>query len=209
MKRRQILITAAASLALAPGAALFLGMTGARADEAPISETDRILGSPEAPITIIEYASLTCPHCASFHAETLPAIKKNWIETGKARLVYRDFPLDGLALRAAALASCVEGERYFNFLDTLFRGQQSWARAQDPLGALAKIARLAGMNQETFDSCIGDNATLDRILQQRVEATQAFDIKSTPSFIVNGKKVEGARTTQQFEQVLEAADPKS
>ena len=208
MKRRRILTAAAASLALVPGA-LMLGGTGARAEDAPVSETDRILGSPEAPITIIEYASMTCPHCASFHADTLPTIKKNWIETGKARLVYRDFPLDGLALRAAALATCVEGDRYFSFIDTLFRGQQSWARAQDPLGALAKIARLAGMNQETFDGCIGDNATLDRILQQRVEATEAFDIQSTPSFIVNGKKVEGARTTQQFEQVLEAADPKT
>jgi len=209
MKRRQILFTAVASLALAPGAALLVGSAGARAEDAPVSETDRILGSPEAPITIIEYASMTCPHCASFHADTLPTIKKNWIETGRARLVYRDFPLDGLALRAAALASCVEGDRYFSFVDTLFRGQQTWARAQDPLGALAKIARLAGMNQETFDSCVGDNATLDRLLQQRVEATEAFDIQSTPSFIVNGKKIEGARTTQQFEQVLEAADPKT
>ena len=103
----------------------------------------------------------------------------------------------------------MEGERYFSFLDTLFRGQQSWARAQDPLGALAKVARLAGMDQATFDACVTDNEVLDRLVQQRADASQTFDIRSTPSFIVNGKKIEGARTTEQFEQVLEAADPGS
>ncbi len=209
MNRRQILITGAASLTLFLGGPALVGSSGLRAEEVPVTDSDRILGSPEAPITIIEYASLTCPHCASFHADILPGIKKNWIESGKARLVYRDFPLDGLALRAAALAGCTEGARYFSFIDMLYRGQRQWSRASDPVAALAQIARLAGIDQVTFDACISDKEELDRILQGQIKAKEAFDIQSTPSFIINGEKVEGARSGQQFQKLLEAAESKT
>jgi len=206
MERRQILIAGSAALALLPTAPALLGARRALAEEAPVLDGERILGRPEAPITIIEYSSLTCPHCASFHRDTLPTIKKNWIEPGKARLVYRDFPLDGLALRAAALASCVEGEAYFGFLDALFRGQARWSRAKDPTAALAQVARLAGIDQKTFDGCIADKEEMDRILKQKVEGTQAYDIESTPTFIINGRKVPGALPAQQFEKILAEAE---
>lgn len=206
MKRRQILITAAGSLAFMLGAPRFASRPAAAAGGKKVTDDDRILGSVEAPITIIEYASMTCPHCANFHINTLPDIKKNWIETGKARLVYRDFPLDGLALRAAALATCIEGDRYFSFVDTLYRGQQHWARAQDPVAALAQVARLAGIDQATFESCISDTGTLNGILEQQKEAKDAFDISSTPTFVINGRKIEGARTAEQFQKELEAAE---
>ncbi len=209
MKRRQILTTGMASLTLFLGGPQLAGISGLRAEEAPVSDSDRILGSPDAPVTIIEYASLTCPHCASFHVDTLPDIKKNWIEPGKARLVYRNFPLDGLALRAAALASCSEGDRYFSFVDMLYRGQKQWSRAADPVAALAQLARLAGIDKQTFDACISDREELDRILQQQIEGKKAFGIQSTPSFIINGEKVEGAKTNQQFEKLLEAAESKT
>ncbi len=209
MKRRQILTTGMASLTLFLGGPQLAGISGLRAEEAPVSDSDRILGSPDAPVTIIEYASLTCPHCASFHVDTLPDIKKNWIEPGKARLVYRNFPLDGLALRAAALASCTEGDRYFSFVDMLFRGQKQWSRAADPVAALAQLARLAGIDKQTFDACISDREELDRILRQQIEGKEAFGIQSTPSFIINGEKVEGAKTNQQFEKLLEAAESKT
>ena len=209
MNRRQILTTGMASLTLFLGGPQLAGISGLRAEEAPVSDSDRILGSPDAPVTIIEYASLTCPHCASFHVDTLPDIKKNWIEPGKARLVYRNFPLDGLALRAAALASCTEGDRYFSFVDMLFRGQKQWSRAADPIAALAQLARLAGIDKQTFDACISDREELDRILQQQIEGKEAFGIQSTPSFIINGEKVEGAKTNQQFEKLLEAAESKT
>lgn len=206
MNRRQILITGVASLTLFLGGPAFVGSAALGAEEAPVTDSDRILGSPDAPVTIIEYSSLTCPHCANFHVNTLPDIKKNWIEPGKARLVYRDFPLDGLALRAAALAACTEGERYFSFVDMLFRGQKQWARAADPVGALAQLARLAGIDRQTFDACISDKETLDRILQVQITGKEAFEIQSTPSFIINGEKVQGTRTFEQFQKLLEEAE---
>jgi protein-disulfide isomerase len=206
MERRQILIAGSAALALLPTGSRLLGARGALADEAPVVDGERILGQVEAPITIIEYSSLTCPHCAAFHRDTLPTIKKNWIEPGKARLVYRPFPLDGLALRAAALASCVEGEAYFGFLEALFRGQARWARAKDPTAALAQLARLVGIDQKTFDGCIADKEEMDRILKQKIEGTRAYDIESTPTFIINGRKVPGALKPEQFEKILAEAE---
>ena len=209
MNRRQILITGSAGLALFATSPAIFGTSAARAQEAPVTDSDRVLGQPDAPITIIEYASLTCPHCASFHKDVLPTIKKNWIKPGKARLVYRDYPLDGLALRAATLASCVKGDSYFGFLDALFRGQQTWARAGDPAAALAKIARLAGIDQKTFDACISDTTEMDRILKQQADASLTFDIKSTPSFVINGEKVTGGRSAEEFEKLLARAESQS
>ena len=94
---------------------------------------EQILGDPDAPVTIIEYASLTCPHCAQFHNEVLPELKERYIAPGKVRLIYRDFPLDQVALAAAALAHCDGSDRYFSMLDVLFETQRNWARADDPI----------------------------------------------------------------------------
>ncbi len=206
MKRRQILVNGAAALAVLPGVPALLRVPRARADEVPVTEEDRILGNPDAPITIIEYSSLTCPHCARFHKDTLPAIKKIWIVPGKARLVYRNFPLDGLALRAAAVASCVEGDAYFSFLDALFRGQAQWSRAKDPTAALAQVARFAGIDQKGFDACLADKEEMDHILKQKIDGQQAYNINSTPTFIINGEKVEGALGPEQFGKLLAKAE---
>jgi protein-disulfide isomerase len=206
MKRRQILVSGSAGLAVFAIAPVLLGGRGARAEEAPVTEDDRILGQADAPITIIEYASLTCPHCARFHQGALQTIKRDWIEPGKARLVYRDYPLDGLALRAAALAQCIEGDSYFGFLDALFRGQLTWARASDPSSALAMVARLAGIDRKTFDACISDTKVMDRILKQQAAASKAFGIQSTPTFLINGAKVEGALDTGEFVKLLVRAE---
>ena len=209
MKRRKILIGAGIALSSTLTLPGLLAGRPAHAQGAEVAADERILGSPEAPVTIIEYASLTCPHCATFHAETLPQLKKTWIEPGRARLVYRDFPLDGLALRAAALAECFDGPHYFVFLDTLYRSQQTWARSQDPLGALAQTARLAGLDQKSFDACISDTAVLDRILKKQAAGKEKFKVQSTPTFVVNGRKIEGARSAAQFEKVLEEAESES
>src|SRR6202043_2659455 len=119
-----------------------------------LSKDDRILGNPEAPITIVEYASLTCPHCAHFANDILPEIKKEWIDTGKAKLVLRDFPLDEPALRAARIARCAPPERYYAFADTFFSAQEKWVRSGDYREALARLAKLGGMGQAEFDTCI-------------------------------------------------------
>jgi len=172
-----------------------------------ISNDDRILGQPDAPITIVEYASLTCPHCAHFQAEVLPEIKKQWIDTGKAKLVLRDFPLDEEALRAAMIARCAPPARYYAFADTFFAAQDKWVRERDYQGALAKLARLGGMGKEEFDACLRNKQLEDSIVESRFVASKTLDVNSTPTFFINGNKFTGAPTAQDFAANLEAALP--
>ena len=166
-------------------------------------DQEMVLGAADAPITMIEYSSLTCPHCAKFHVETLPAIKTNYIDSGKARLVYRDFPLNNAALQAAALAHCAGPDRYFQFLDVLFRSQESWAMTDDPVSALVRIGRMGGLKGDQIEACLNDKALIDRILASRVEGARDFDVASTPTFIINGEKLVGALPYEQFEEVFE------
>ncbi len=173
------------------------------ADEVKLYDDDRIVGSPDAPITIVEYASLTCPHCASFHANTYPQLKKEWIDTGRAKLVFRHFPLDGIGLRAAAVSNCLEGDRHFGFIEVLMKSMQQWARSQDPTRALAQISALAGINQEQFEKCFNDEAEMDKILARRTEAANEYNVNSTPSFLVNGRLVTGAQSFEAFNRILE------
>jgi len=170
---------------------------------------DRIFGDAEAPITIIEYSSLTCPHCAKFHKETLPDVKDNWVDSGKVRIVYRHFPLDGLALRAAMVTNCLDDERYFTFLEALFPGQKLLAQASDPVKALSQIAALAGLKSERFEACIEDESQANAILERRKHGEATDDIGATPTFIVNGRKVEGALGYEAFSKVLEEAEGQS
>ena len=201
MNRRKMLIAIAASALVAPAATGFHA-GAARAEAQTIFPDDRILGPADAPITIIEYSSLTCPHCATLHREALPKIKETWIAEGKARLVFRHFPLDAMALRAAAVADCIEGERFFGFLDLLFKSQKRWAKSNPPLKVLGQMARLAGMSQERFEACANDNAEMDRILQRQQHGMQTYDVKSTPTLIINGRKVEGARDFDYLEKIF-------
>jgi len=201
MKRRQILLGSLAVTALA--VPLVGGIAGsAHAQSVEIFPDDRILGSTDAPLTIIEYSSLTCPHCASLHGNALQRIKETWIAEGRARLVYRHYPLDGLALRAASVANCIEGDRHFAFLDLLFQNQKRWARSEDPRQALSQTARLAGMNKTQFESCFADEAAMDKILTRAQHGGKTFNVESTPTLIVNGRKVEGARSFEEFDQIF-------
>jgi protein-disulfide isomerase len=171
MKRRKILIDFG-RLGIAAGTSAVLGGIGgggvatsfAWAQDGGLPE--RALGPPDSEITIIEYASLTCPHCAHFHETTYPELKAQWIDSGKARFVYRHFPLDGLALRAAALAECMEGQRFFGFLNLLFTNQQSWARSSDPIKALQNLAKQAGMDEATSEACLTDDVVISQVLAQ-------------------------------------------
>ena len=215
MERRHILISGAALAVLAAGGGLGLLLRDGqaedtlKADEKGVFAGDRILGDPNAPITIIEYSSLTCPHCAAFHADTLPAIKKNWIEEGKARLIYRHFPFDALGTYAALAANCVEGDRHFGFIDILFRNQARWTRAQDPRAAITQMAALAGIDQASLNACVQDEAALVRIQKLREYGSEEYGINSTPSFIINGKKLVGNQGLEKFEQALREASSQS
>ena len=172
-----------------------------------ITRDDRILGNPDAPITIIEYASMTCPHCAHFQDEVLPEIKKQWIDTGKAKLVLRDFPLDEEALRAAMIARCAPPDRYYAFADTFFASQSKWVGSRDYREALARLARLGGMNKEEFDACLTNKRLEDSIVQSRFVASKELDVNSTPTFFINGTKYTGAPTVQDFSANLQSALP--
>src|SRR5271169_2542480 len=173
-----------------------------------VTTDDRILGNPDAPITIVEYASLTCPHCAHFANEVLPELKKKWIDTGKAKLVLRDYPLDEPALRAAMIARCAPPDRYYAFVDTFFAAQEKWVRA-DYREALARLAKLGGMGTEEFDACLKNTELENKIVEGRLKATQELDVNSTPTFFVNGSKLAGAPTTEEFEKVLSGLAAKS
>ncbi|MDH5412374.1 MAG: DsbA family protein, partial [Alphaproteobacteria bacterium] len=178
----------------------------ASADILSIEEAmqDRVIGNAEAPITIIEYASLTCPHCATFHAETLPQIKKEWIETGKAKLIYRDFPLDKYAASAAMIARCAPEDKYFIFLNAFYAQQKNWSRADDPVRVLTQLAGLGGMSKDDVDACLANEELQDAILQMRLDGQMEHGINSTPSFVINGKMINNL-PYEDFKDILEDA----
>jgi protein-disulfide isomerase len=186
------------------------GASGAdAARQLAVQPGDRILGKADAPITIIEYASLTCPHCAHFDVAVLPKLKEKWIDTGKAKLVLRDFPLDALALSAATVARCVPAEKFYPLVDTFFAQQEQWAAAHEPRAALEKLAKLAGIGDKQFKTCTEDKKLEDQVVQSRLTAAQQLGVNSTPSFFVNGQKFEGAPTFEAFDQLLSGLAAKS
>ncbi len=168
---------------------------------------ERILGDPAAPITIVEYSSLTCPHCRSFHEDVLPALMEAYIDTGKAKLVFRDFPLDGLALRASMMARCAPAKRYFNFIEALFRSQSTWATNTNPMAALARVGKLGGMSQTDFDACMQNEALFDGILRSRQVAAVEFAVEASPTFIINGQKMTQRPSFESFESMLKRLAP--
>ncbi len=174
----------------------------------PPDARDMVLGDLEAPIKIVEYASLTCPRCASFHNDVLPRLKADYIDTGKARLVYRDFPLDRVALQAATIARCAGDDRFFGFIEVLYGTQESWARSSTPIDALAGIVRVGGLKREAIDACLADKALVDGILAVRLRGDKEFGVRRTPTFVINGEKVVGALTYERFKDILDPMVPK-
>ncbi len=194
--------------ALAPAADSGPGASDA-ASLLAISKDDRILGSPTAPITIVEYASLTCPHCAHFTDEVLPEIKKKWIDTGKVKLVLRDFPLDDEAVHASMIARCAPHDRFYAFIDTFFADQANWAAAPDYQAALSRLAELGGMSKDQVDACLKDETLQNQVLASRLTAANQLGVNATPTFFVNGTKFTGAPTVEEFDKLLSGLSAKS
>ncbi|MGY8995390.1 MAG: DsbA family protein [Alphaproteobacteria bacterium] len=193
LKRRQF-ITAVAATAALP-------LVGVRAqDSAPLP--DMILGDPNAPIEIIEYSSMTCPHCAAFHVNTLPELKAQYLDTGRAKLVFREFPLDRVALGVSVIARCMGEERFFDFIDVMFRTQEQWSRSDDPIGEIKKIVRMGGQDPDMVDACLEDQALIDGVLAVRLAGDEQYDISSTPTFIVDGENVPGNMSFEKFDDLL-------
>jgi protein-disulfide isomerase len=174
-----------------------------------VGKDDRTLGNADAPITIVEYASLTCPHCAHFANDVLPELKKKWIDSGKAKLVLRDYPLDEPALRAAMIARCAPPDRFYAYVDTFFAAQDKWVMARDYREALARLVKLGGMSQDEFDNCLKNTELENKIVEGRLVASKELDVNSTPTFFINGTKFAGAPTVEEFDKVLSGLSAKS
>ena len=173
-----------------------LSFTDARARIVDTIEAlkEKKIGTKEANIEIIEFASLTCGHCAKFHNEVFPKIKKEFIDTGKVSFIYQDFPLDKFALKASVIARCSGEKKFFSFLKVLYSKQKDWTRTEDPFRSLLKIAKLGGLKNEEIKVCVGNKSIEDGILKQRLNASKKFDIKATPTLYINGEKYDGDLT---------------
>ena len=164
--------------------------------------SERVVGDADAPITIVEYFSLTCPGCAGFHNDVFDDLKAKYVDTGKVKFVYSDFPLDGVALRAAMVARCVDSRRYPGIIQVLFKTQDNWARASDPVAELRKIGQLAGLGDDAFQSCLQSEALANGILEQRQAASTA-GVQSTPTFTIDGQIYPGSRSVEEFSEILD------
>ena len=211
--RRQML-AATAIVALAGGAGTLLSRLTrpAAADTPEIDQTelakagpdgDIVLGSAKAPVTVIEYASMTCPHCAHFSATTFPEFEKRYIDTGKVRFIFREFPLDPLAAAGFMLARCAGNDKFMPIVETLFAKQSEWI-VQQPIEPLRTIAKQFGFTQESFDQCLANQKVLDGIQDVRDRAASKLGVNSTPTFFVNGKKLVG---DQSIEALAKEIDP--
>ena len=163
--------------------------------------TDHVLGDAKAPITLIEYASFTCPHCAHFSVAVLPELKKKWVDTGKVKLIYRDFPLDQTALKAAQLAECAGNDKYFGVIDMIFATQQKWATASDPIADLSKSLRIAGMGDAEVKACLANDAVANGVIAD-YRGGETLGVNSTPTLFINGELFKGARSIEELDAVF-------
>ncbi|MBX2833469.1 MAG: DsbA family protein [Micavibrio sp.] len=167
---------------------------------------DRIIGNPSAPIKIAEFASLNCSHCADFHRNVMGDFKKAYTDTGRAYVVYSDFPLNAVALQASMVARCLPEDRYFDFIDDLFATQAEWAFSPRYLKELEKKAAGYGMSSELFEACVNNEQLRESIVGGVKAASEVWNVSSTPSFVVNNQvKIMGARDLAGFEQNLNQA----
>lgn len=168
-----------------------------------IAPDDIALGKADAPVTVIAYVSLTCPHCREFEETVFPKIKSTYIDTGKVRWVVRDFPLDKAALDAAMVARCAGPDRRFALISLFFDRQEGWAGASDPVSAMTKVAGLAGMTSANVSACLKNKGVEKAVLDQRLQAEKVFGVDATPTFIVNGTKHVGEASFDGFKAILD------
>ena len=195
------------------GGATILGACGGGTSASPTSPAaplanvaellgERSVGSATAPVTIIQYSSLTCPHCATFHVVTWPLIRAAYVDGGQVRLVYRDFPLDSTALAGASLARCAGASRFFQALDLLYAKQATWTSAGDSRAAMKQALAPIGMTSSEMDSCLASSELQNGIQQIRQDGQSRDGITAVPSFMINGRKVVGALPFSEFDAII-------
>lgn len=203
---RRTLVTHAASVI-----ALLVGFdsgpaTAQRMSDKILNETgplpERVFGSSSAKVTVVEYASLTCHHCRDFHTKTWPAVKAKYVDTGKVRFIVREFPLDQVALGGFMLARCAGDSKWYETVDTLYRNDDAWAHAPNPLEGLRKLMLNAGMSNESFEACLKDKTLQENITTVSRNGSLA-GVTSTPTFFINGTKHQGFMTIEQFGSIVD------
>ncbi|MGA7804282.1 DsbA family protein [Bradyrhizobium sp.] len=168
----------------------------------PVSLPDMALGPADAKVTITEFASMTCPHCAAFNAEVFPKIKSEYIDTGKVRYIFREFPLDIKAAAGSMLARCIakdDAQKYFAVVDLLFRQQSDWVM-KNTTETLTRIGKQAGLSQQQVEDCLKDQALLNKIEADQKYANDVLKVDSTPTFFINGEKIKGEASIEEFEK---------
>ena len=187
------------------------GLT-ASAQSVEIKPTDMVHGKPDAKATIIEYASMTCPHCAAFQKEVIPLLNKDYVDTGKVKLIFREYPLDGAARYASAVARCFSGDQFFSFIDLVFANQMNWIKdfdgnqqitKEDIVEGLSQLARQAGMSKEKVEMCGDDPKNLAIVDENWKEGMTRYNVNSTPTFIINGVSHSGEIPYDQLKQILD------
>lgn len=163
---------------------------------------EQAMGSTTAPVTIIEYASMTCSHCQAFHEKTLPSLKAKYIDTGKVRFILREFPLDPLATGAIMLARCAPAEDYFAMVDLLFEKQREWAFVDKPIDALVALAKRVGFTQASFKTCITDQTLYENVTAVKERAAEKFGVSATPTFFINGVMRRGIFSADEVDELI-------
>ncbi len=166
---------------------------------------DMVMGADNAPITMIEYASLTCPHCAALQVNVMPRVKSEYVDTGKMKFIFRDFPLDRIALNAAMLARCAGPERFFTFIDVFFTQQPNWLRGNSPeqiMGSLRRLARTGGMSEAAMDACLANPEMQNAVLQQSMTGERVHKVEATPTLVINETVYRGGQTFEELDKIL-------
>ena len=214
ISRREFVAASGAVLA----AAALMGSTSLAVADPTVEELmrpgplpDLVEGKADAPVTIVEYASMTCPHCATFHKTTYPALKTKYVDTGKVRFIFREFPLDELAVAGSMLARCAATEKDnkaaapekgLAMISVLFNAQDKWA-VRDPIPPLLQIAKQAGFTQATFDECLKDQKLYEAILAMRERGSKDYKVESTPTLFVNGKVQKGGASIEELDKLIQ------
>ena len=203
-RRKFVALSSAAAVAPNIGFAAQAESVSGLFDDIPLE--DNVMGDVNAKVTIVEYASMTCPHCKTFHEEVLPGIKKKYVETGKVKFILRPFPFDGDRRGEAAfmLAKCAPNDNYYAMVDALFNTQHSWASGENPVPELLQLSKLSGMTEATFKACLGNQELLTKIVAGRNKAVKDFGVNSTPTLFINGEKL-GDSALETVTKAIEAA----
>lgn len=166
---------------------------------------DRVLGKADAPVTIIEYASYTCPHCAHYANDISPEVKKQLVDTGKAKFIFREFPIDAIALQASMMARCAPEDKFFDLMEVIFKNQERWVTSEDPLKALTQYGNLAGMDDDLIKACVNSEELQNALLKNMQDAQTKYSIKATPTFVLNdgAEVISGAQPAQTYVDAVE------